>query len=166
MDSTVSVGFYCRSNNRKNDRIIFDHAPMHIWQAAEKQAMRSSLVRFKTGAVIFRGSEIVSKGCSYVGAASAPRKAIHAEQHALRGISGHEDNLSCLIVTLNRSNNWAGSSKPCAFCVHLMHKAGIDNVIYAERDNSSEWSINKESIDSLINRSMNINARYAKEMRI
>lgn len=166
MVGSISVGFYHSNHNREAAWMNFDHAPAHIWEAAEKQALRSPMIRFKTGAIIFRGSEIVSKGCSHTGVSSTPRRAIHAEQHALRGLSGQEDGLSCLIVTLNRSNNWAGSSKPCAFCVHLMHKAGINDVIYAERDNSGEWSINKEPIDSLIGRSTNINAYYAKEMRI
>lgn len=76
--------------------------------------------------------------------------------------------MSCLIVTINKTGNYACSSKPCAFCTHILHKAGIERVIYAERDNSGEWSVNSELVSHLIQRvdPAMIHERYTKQMKV
>jgi hypothetical protein len=50
----------------------------------------------------------------------------------------------------------------------LMFNAGIERVIYAERDNSGDWSVIVEYIDDLIKRTNpgTINSKYAKQMRL
>jgi len=148
--------------------ILTKYAPLSAWTVAEKQASRSPFKLFKTGAVLLdnRGN-IVSRGCSHMREASVPRNSVHAEQHTLMGI-GDATGLSCLIVTINKSGNWAGCSKCCSFCTHILHKAGVKQVIYAERSNDGEWTVNVESLESLISR-VNydmINETYTKQMRV
>lgn len=153
-------------NPTKN--ILVMHAPLDVWRAAEKQALRSTYKLFKTGAVILdRRGNIVSRGCSHPRQGIPPRPSIHSEQHALMG-AGDVEGMTCLIVTINKTGNYACSSKPCAFCTHILHKAGIERVIYAERDNSGEWSVNNETVESLISRvdlDM-IHEQYTKSMRV
>ena len=148
--------------------ILAQHAPLDIWRLAEKQANRSVLKLFKTGAIIFDSyGKVVSKGCSHMKENWAPRPNIHAEQDALLK-SGNVSGMTCLIVTINKSGNHACSSKPCAFCTHIMHKAGIGRVIYAERTNDGEWSVNDETLDNLILRvdCDMIHETYTKQMRL
>ena len=153
--------------NPTND-ILIRHAPLEVWSAAEKQANRSVFLKFKTGAVLIdRKGNIVGKGCSHVTESASPRNSIHAENHALMSI-GRVEGLMCLTVTINKSGNFAWSSKPCASCVHLMFKAGIERVIYAERSNDGEWTVNDEALESLILRvdSSMIHKMYTHQMRV
>lgn len=151
-----------------NTNILVKHAPLDVWRAAEKQALRSTYKLFKTGAVIIdkRGS-VISRGCSHPRNGVPPRPSIHAEQHALMG-AGDVSGLTCLVVTINKTGNYACSSKPCAFCTHILYKAGIERVVYAERTNDGEWSINNESLESLIQRvdPSSIHEMYTKQMKI
>ncbi len=141
--------------------------PESIWEQAEQQAERSTLRRFRTGAILVDGQRVVGRGCSHITSRKLARQSVHAEQHALSGVYD-TDGLTCVIVTLNRSGNWAWSSKPCAFCTHLMYNAGIERVIYGERDNTGSWTINAEDLESLIKRASvaDICAEYAKSMRV
>ena len=148
--------------------IMIEHAPISVWREAEKQASRSLFKLFKTGAVIFdKRGRVVGKGCSHPSYGIPPRPAVHGEQHALMG-AGECYGMTCLIVTVNKTGNWACSSKPCAFCTHILHKAGIENVIYAERTNDGEWGINNERLDNLIQRvdPSVIHLKYTKGMRV
>lgn len=153
-------------NPTKN--ILSIHAPLPAWRAAEKQALRSTYKLFKTGAVILdKRGNIVSRGCSHPRNGIPPRPSIHAEQHALMG-AGDVEGMTCLIVTINKTGNYACSSKPCSFCTHILHKSGIEQVIYAERTNDGEWSVNVELVDSLIRRvdPSLIHERFTKGMRV
>lgn len=159
---------YSEHMRNPESSILISHAPLNIWREAEKQASRSLFKLFKTGAVIFdKRGKIISKGCSHTTHGIPPRPAIHAEQHALMG-TGDCSGMTCLIVTLNKTGNYACSSKPCAFCTHILYKAGIENVIYAERDNTGEWSVNNELVDNLILRvdPSVIHLKYTKGMRV
>jgi deoxycytidylate deaminase len=148
--------------------ILMEHAPLSAWKAAEKQALRSTYKLFKTGAVLLdKRGNVVSKGCSHPRHGHPPRPSMHAEQHALSGIL-NPTGMTCLIVTINKSGNYACSSKPCAFCTHILNKAGIERVIYAERTNDGEWSVNNETVSSLTSRldPDMIHETYTKQMRI
>jgi len=148
--------------------ILSKFAPLSMWEQAEKQARRSTFKLFKTGCVMFdKNFKLVSRGCSHPTYGIPPRPAVHSEQDALRKISsGH--GLTCVVVTINRTGNYAGSSKPCAFCTHILHKAGIERVIYAERANDGTWTVNNETLESLISRvdCATIHERYTKQMHV
>lgn len=153
--------------NPTND-IMVQHAPLELWRQAEKQANRSIFKLFKTGAVIFdKKGNILSRGCSHPSHGIPPRPSVHSEQDAVRR-AGNIVGSTCLIVTINKSGNYACSSKPCAFCTHILYNAGVENVIYAERCNDGEWSINNESLESLISRvdPNQIHEKYTKAMRV
>lgn len=154
-----------RKNPGKNIRSKY--LPIWMWDLAEKQAMRSTLKTFKTGAIITDGHSVISKGCSHQRDKPLPRLHCHAEEHCLSRV-GRVSGLTCLVVTINKSGNYAWSSKPCQFCTNLMFNAGIERVIYAERDNSGDWSVIVEYIDDLIKRTNpgTINSKYAKQMRL
>src|SRR3990167_4417459 len=140
--------------------LLIKYLPIEIWKVAEKQASRSVFRLFKTGAVITDGRNILSKGCSH--ARDVPVRNMHAEQHSLMNVYD-ASGLTCVIVTLNKSNNWSYSSKPCARCSHLLNRAGVETVIYAERDNVGEWTINMEKVVDLVKRTnpISIHAPYA-----
>lgn len=136
---------------------------------AERQAERSTLRRFRTGAVLVDGKgNLVSKGCS--NRMNALDRSVHAEEHCLSTLymSDSSKDLTCVIVTLTRSGNWASSSRPCARCVHLLSKNGVSRVVYPERTNDGDFVINDESVESLVERSKNlsINETFAKRMYI
>lgn len=133
-----------------------------LFNIAAKQAERSNLRVFRTGAVIVdKNNQILGKGCSHK---SSHSRAIHAEEHALRGSRG---GYMAVIVTLARNGNMAYSSKPCVSCVQRLHSAGIEKVMYYERDNSGEWSITEHSVDVLFSRARGIHpTQYAKSMRV
>ena len=150
------------------NKLLSEYANLDVWDLAEKQAYRSPFKLFKTGAVLLNGKgSVVSKGCSHVREHGSPRPSIHAEAHALYDTL-NTAGLTCLIVTINKSGNWACSSKPCAYCTHVMNKAGIERVIYAERTNDGEWSVNVERIEHLILRvdCDMIHEKYTKQMRL
>ena len=143
------------------------YLPIHMWELAEKQALRSTLKTFRTGAILTDGVNVISKGCSHVRDKRLPRLYCHAEEHSLANAYDARG-LTCLIVTINKGGNYACSSRPCQFCTHLMSNAGIEKVIYAERDNNYDWVISVEKISDLIKRTSpdGINAKYAKQMRL
>ena len=151
-----------------NNNILIQHAPLEFWRQAEKQANRSVFKLFKTGAVIFdKKGNILSKGCSHPAHGIPPRPSVHSEQDAIRK-AGNVEGATCLIVTINKTGNYACSSKPCAFCTHILFNAGVENVIYAERSNDGEWSVNNELVSNLILRvdpSM-IHEKYTKQMKV
>ena len=153
-------------NPSKN--ILVQHAPLDVWRQAEKQARRSVFKLFKTGAVIFdKKGNILSKGCSHPTHGIPPRPSVHSEQDAVRK-AGNVQGATCLIVTINKTGNYACSSKPCAFCTHILFNAGVENVIYAERSNDGEWSVNNELVSNLIQRVDRsvIHQTYTKGMRV
>lgn len=151
-----------------DNSILIQHAPLEAWRQAEKQATRSVFKLFKTGAVIIdRKGNIVGRGCSNPRHGIPPRASVHAEQDALMS-AGDVSGMTCVIVTLNKTGNFAYNSKPCAFCTHILHKAGIERVVYAERDNSGVWSVNNELVDNLILRvdPAMIHCTFTKQMKI
>jgi deoxycytidylate deaminase len=142
--------------------------PIELWEEAYKQAKRSTLGSFKTGAVIFnRDFNIVSKGCSHHRAWS-PKPTVHAEEHALKELSGFTGKPNILIVTIGRSGNPAWSSKPCVSCATMLCNHYFDDIIWPERNNMGEWTINIESSAGLSGRIARSEIRlrgYARDMR-
>lgn len=147
--------------------MLTDYLPIEVWDAAEAQARRSPVRTFKTGAALVDGDfNVTGKGCSHI--SGGPYPSIHAEHHALLS-SYSNSGLTCVIVTLTKNaRNWASCSKPCAACVARLHKAGVETVVYAERDNGGEWTVNVESVQSLIDRNgiTKIPRGFAKRLQI
>ena len=135
--------------------LLEQYAPGHIWDLAEKQALRSPHRRHKVGAVIFYGMggsdapKVYSKGCSHSHAGGLSVNSIHAERDAISKMHGTCGGAVCLIVTLSRKDRWAGSSRPCEECAKAL-KPRVWGVIYAERTNDREWAVRSDSPERLM----------------
>lgn len=163
--------------NKPSAKNCSEVCDLDYWIEAEKQAMRSTLKTFKTGAIIFsyKTGAIIGRGCSHHKLGS-PRNTIHAEEHALRISYGmrnfgedrfKKSDLGIVIVTLGRSLNYACSSRPCIGCVKQLYYA-VDYVHYAERMNDGSWVINSEEPRYLMKRidMSKITAKYARGARL
>lgn len=150
--------------------------PLELWEAASKQAHRSGLGHFKTGAIVFdKNYKIVGRGCSHY-AVHSTLPTVHAEEHALKDSYGARNYgdykkgqpFSIVIVCLNKSGNFSHSSRPCVSCATRLNTSGVKFVYYAERQNSGEWIVNIESPRELVYRTVSnkSNSQYAKDMRI
>lgn len=139
-----------------NPRVFDKTVPIHIWKNAIKQARRSTLHTFKTGAILFdsRSYEIIDSGCSYYHGADLIKPTVHAEEEALRYYRGGRTakGLSMFIATIGKAGNLAYSSRPCGACAFRMWEAEVDKVFYPERINSGEWVINVNEPKTLYKR--------------
>ena len=151
-----------------------DVLPEHIWLEAEKQANRSTLKNYRTGAVIFTKKDftILARGCSHI-PNNGNVMSTHAEDHALdsfRKEYGYgRRQIGILVVCINKADNYAFSARPCAACAEQLALNDIETVYYAERINDGTWVCNVESPQELVDRtdkSRTSYRKYAKEMRI
>ena len=129
-----------------------------ILEVAEKQANRSTIETFKTGAVVFdKNMNIVEAGCSHVPMYTWLRnkRSVHAEDDVLSKIVHVENrsDLNMLVYTLGKSGNPTYSSKPCKICAERIIGSNINKVYYLERCNDDTWTLNEESPTNLIKRS-------------
>jgi len=147
--------------------------PEHIWVEAEKQATRSTLKNYRTGAVIFLKKDftILARGCSYIPNVGGIMS-VHAEGHAIDNFNKEysgDYQTGILVVCINKADNYAFSARPCAACADRLSTYGIDTVYYAERVNDGTWVCNVETPKELVDRtdkSRTSYRKYAKEMRI
>lgn len=149
-----------------------DILPFDLWKQVYKQAERSTLDSFRTGAIIFDSKtlEVVGRGCSHH---SEWTKVIsvHAEDHALKE-SKHERKkykpFSVLILTIGKAGNPTYSSRPCVFCADRLYDEMISFIYYPERLTDGNWVVNCESPYELKTRADTSadSAMYAKDMRI
>ena len=152
--------------------ILHKEFSITIWDEAYKQAGRSTLKKYKTGAVVFKGEEVYLKGCSHVKENNGPHASIHAEQHCIETARQQKLDVSGLemfILCLNKSGNPAFSSKPCYSCAINMGTIPIEYVYYLERMNDGTWIMNVKTQLELIAEAENSGLRlehYAKSMRI
>src|ERR1051325_5536937 len=114
--------------------ILTEYLPTHIWNEVKKQAQRTTLNSFKTGAIIFdeKTYKKYGWGCSHV-PESTLRPSVHAEEHAIRSIGkflSELKSLSIVIYTLGKTGNMAYSSRPCLRCAGMLLDCGIQNVYY------------------------------------
>ncbi len=163
------------SINKPDLKLLAKAAPLHVWQAAEKAAMRSTVRLFHTGAAIWypKQANIISTGCSHPVDSG---QHCHAEEHAVQRVAlkNHNDQLYCLIVTLTQAGNWASNSRPCTRCVCHLASRGIGYVIYPYFDKqTNQWAVQKERVgdlynvafaDGLINKASR--NTYARSMRV
>ena len=140
-------------------------APIHIWEEAAKQAERSCHHRHRTGAVIFKGDKILSKGCSHKHNGGLAINSIHAEHHALQSFRDTDLSANICVVTITKVGNFARSSRPCHACSSLLEKH-LNRVVYCEMTNDGHWIVNDVRTDDLFERTNIKRGKYASEMRM
>lgn len=106
-------------------------------KAAIKAAEDSTYYPFRVGAVIFKGSRILSTGHNGVRSSNIhPRyknyqESLHAEQAALLNLDWTRlSRCSILIIRLNMSGNLS-MAKPCPMCSKLLSYVGIRKIYFS-----------------------------------
>lgn len=151
-----------------------DVLPKHIVDEVYKQAERSTLKTFKTGAVLFNSTngEIMGKGCSHHTEDFIPTNThtVHAEVHSLKKADWKGKGAwNMLVLSVGKQGNPAYSSKPCYSCANIMATYGVEMVYYPERLNDGSWIMNLVTPQELIELAENSDIRqefYAKDMRL
>lgn len=101
-------------------------------------AERSSMRRFKTGAVIVsKDGKVLAVGWSHMATRSMQEyHSMHAECHAIiraRATRKVLKGSTIYIATLSGKSGSATSAKPCLPCLTLIESVGIREIIYTER---------------------------------
>lgn len=112
---------------------------------ALKVAARSSLYKYKTGAIIVRDNKIISRGWShYSDRTFQTYLSVHAELHAVMRAAG-EDLSGCTIyvVTLSFAGN-VTTGRPCAECARILKDAGVVDVIYSDKFGYERINLNDQ----------------------
>lgn len=143
-----------------------------IYTEVYKQAIRSPMQNFKTGAVIFHPKNgILSKGCSHVREGLSVAS-VHAEAHAIESAvkeNGHCNLYHIMILSIGKAGNPAFSSKPCLDCINKLWYHDVLYVYYLERLNDGQWTMNIKNVEELRHEafmSKTRSAYYAKDMRV
>jgi deoxycytidylate deaminase len=103
--------------------------PMRI---AIKESHKSNH-RFKMGACIARGKRVLSKACNtrktHPIFGAGEYNTLHAESHAIYKAVRRGIDLKGTTIYIYRHNN--NLAKPCPWCMGLIHKYGIKEVVYS-----------------------------------
>lgn len=114
-----------------------------IKQAA-KEALKSNHSSYKMGAVVVKGSRILSvasnkinRGCQYI-TYKKWGNSLHAEAHAILKLlkKGKLSDLSGSVIYVTRINekNKLMNSKPCEFCISLASSVNIKAIYYTNSE--------------------------------
>lgn len=99
--------------------------------AAIRIALRSPHKRFKTGAVLVRGDEIIATGWSHPTAMQLRLYSMHAEQHMLRRVDLRAvEGATVYIATVSGKNGNLTNGRPCLDCIRVLAQAGVATVCY------------------------------------
>ena len=97
-----------------------------------------STYKYRIGAVIFKGSRILSSGHNSIRSSSISPKyklypnSIHAEQAALLGLDWSKlRGYSILTLKISKTKQFLGMAKPCSMCLTLLNTIGIKNIYYS-----------------------------------
>ena len=98
-----------------------------------------SQYRFHIGAVIFKGSRIISSGHNDIRSTSQIKdkykkfeNSLHAEQAALMNINWSKvKGYSILVIKISPSKGILSMAKPCKICQKLLVHIGIRNIYYS-----------------------------------
>ena len=110
-----------------------------MMRLAFKVARESKFERARVGAVVVRGSRVLSTGCNRIGFSKyLPdrrfRESVHAEAQAILELLKHRrgDELVGSTMYVSRINNsgFARLSRPCPACKRLLEAVGIRKVFY------------------------------------
>jgi deoxycytidylate deaminase len=119
--------------------------PTIVMNTAKEEALKSAH-KFKVGAVIFKGKQILSSGHNY-GQRSAKklhpryqkwRYSIHAEIDSILSAKRDLKSSSILVVRLNNKGDLV-LSKPCNFCTMYLEHVGVKNLYYSNNDGDIIW---------------------------
>src|SRR5258706_4508635 len=121
---------------------------MNMWHCNLAASMAGkSMGKFKLGAVLARGKQVVSVGVN--NDRTHPRMSrfnpdrsytptLHAEVDACMGVP--DDALlgtDLYVVRITKTGRWA-IAKPCEICRKFLHDAGIRRVFYSNREGEME----------------------------
>ena len=88
-----------------------------------------SPLKYKLGAIIFKGGSILSRGYNY--------DTIHAEEHALKKLKPHQiEGADILVVRINTTG--LAMAKPCKKCHSKLVENGIKRVFYSNNEGTIE----------------------------
>lgn len=98
-----------------------------------------STYRFRIGAVIFKGSRIISSGHNGIRSVFQIKNkfkkyenSLHAEQSALMNIDWSKvKGCSILVMRISPSKGILGNAEPCEICQRILEHTGIKTVYYS-----------------------------------
>lgn len=107
------------------------------FRIAEKQALKSPFLKHRVGAVIMKGSRVLSTGFNSIGYSKlSKRPTRHAEAAAIIKLlqEGRLSDLagSVLYVTRFTKSGTLSCAKPCSHCEELIRSVGISKVFYTD----------------------------------
>lgn len=140
--------------------------PLEVWAEAERQARRSPLLKFRTGAVLWTpGNGVISTGTSHHTEQAMSRvSSMHAEHHALRRAS-NAAGAEIVVVAIGAPGNWTHSACPCYSCARMLLARNIAMVHYALW-NGRVWQVISETPARLLSRAQEPCGRPARKQRI
>ena len=115
---------------------------------------RKSNYKFKIGAVIFKGSRIISSSHNYIRSCSAIKpqyrkwfNSLHAEQAAILNSGDWSKLKGCdiLVMKISKTEEHISNAMPCEFCMASLIKVGIKRVYYSD-DNGNISTIDIRKI--------------------
>lgn len=100
-----------------------------------RRLSKKSPSKFKLGCVISNKNHVISVGFNNMGK-THPKidgawKTLHAEAHALMGLSTKETNNCTVYVYRETKDGVPAMSKPCPLCETALREAGIKKVYYS-----------------------------------
>lgn len=134
------------------EELLERYAPLEAWEEARRQAERSPMGYYGTGAVLLdrSGGRIVA-GCAHP-SPDGGMVSTHAERHCLRQASYLDlRDAVCLIYTVSsRSGGCAWTSKPCLHCARALVKRGVRRALYPRRTSSGRWLIEEDDMQDAL----------------
>lgn len=109
-----------------------------ILKLAIEEAERSDY-RFRIGAVVFKGSRIMSSGHNGIRSSRIHplhknyNNSLHAEQDAILNIKDWSTLKGCsiLVIKISKSKGIMSMAKPCDMCQSLLRHVGIKTMYYS-----------------------------------
>jgi len=113
------------------------------FRIAEKQAMKSTFMKHRVGAVIMKGNRVLSTGFNSIRYSSISKQATsHAEAAAIVRLlkEGRMVDLagSVLYVTRFTKSGVISCARPCDNCLRLIRSVGIAKVFYTDFDGQTQ----------------------------
>lgn len=128
--------------------LLANYAPLAAWERTQRQAQRSPMGYYRTGAVLIdQRGEIIAMGCSHP-SPDGQMASTHAERHCL-GQAANVDlrRALCLLYTRSsRSGGCAWTSRPCHNCAWALAKRGVQAAIYPRRTETGLWTIEVDGL--------------------